>query len=284
MSVKAKRFDKGILIGLFLFTFTSNAIWLNLEHRSPGWDEAVHLNESLNYFEWLKSPDLKVLKTIVSPVYPPLFPLTSAILYFLFGPDINVAYMSNMLFTIIMLVSVQRLGVCLYGRQASFLALFLITFFPIMIQMSHEYWLDYASACMVTLTILLLHLCEGFRNRAWSYAAGSCLGLTLLTRQHSVLFILGPLIHAVCSKYKSNRDACNPSSGNHLPGAAAIAVCMALPYYIFSLNGLKLFIKEYLETGSDHPVTWNSPGYLIRDRVGHGGRIVHVDHGDVEAV
>ncbi len=190
---KRKHFVYVLLAAISLQIAVFEFVWLNADIRSPSCDEAIHLNASLDCLEWIRSPDYSGFMKIINNKYPPVFPFITSLFYVIWGTSLNVAYMSNIFFTVIMVFSVYFIGKKLYQPEAGLLAAFFVAFYPAFIIMSHEYWLDYAGASALTLAMMFLVLTDSFQRPLMSFFAGLTLTVSLLTRRYNIIFLYAPV-------------------------------------------------------------------------------------------
>lgn len=184
------------LAALILFHLLNNWIWLSANVVIVGWDRPRHLIESLRYNDILKTlnyPSFFEAFTL-SGYYPPLFHLLIVAFYKLFGLSADVAAMVNSLFLAILLPSAYMIGRKVWGWKEGLLAAFLVSTFPMIYAMSRYTYIEFALTSMVTLSICLLLMSEGFTHRGYALLFGLSLGLGMLTKWTYVLFVLPPLI------------------------------------------------------------------------------------------
>ncbi len=181
---------------LILFHIINNWIWLSTNLVIVGWDPLRHLIESLRYNDILKTlnyPSFFEAFTL-SGYYPPLFHLLIQAFYKLFGLSTDVAAMVNFLYLAILLPSTYIIGRKIWRGKEGLLAAFLVSTFPMIYAMSRYTYMEFALTSMVTLSICLLLMSEGFTHRGYSLLFGFSLGLGMLTKWTYALFVLPPLI------------------------------------------------------------------------------------------
>ena len=254
-----------IILPILLWSFQTgiNLTWLNLDHRSPGVDEAVHLNASLDYYQLIRSPSAAALNTAMSSLYPPLFQFTSAVLYLFLGSSLNTAYMTNSLFTAILIISLICLGRQLYSLEAGILSAAVVLLYPAMIVMSHEYWLDYAAAAMSTLALCSLVRTRYFSSRKWSIAAGIVFGLGLLTRQYIILVLAGPVIWTGIQAIRKHGS--HKIFRQNIAIYISVAFLIAIPYYLFSRKIFLNYSYRVIATSTDKASWWKLPWLIIHE-------------------
>jgi len=185
--------------GLVLFHALNNWLWLSENVTSTGWDKPRHLARSLHYAHLLSSPGLQSLFNLMTDdmVRPPLFPASAAILYALFGRTADVATMVNVVYLALALVATYGIGRRWGGRRLGMVSAALLAIFPMFYSMSRYFYLEFSLLAMVTVTVYLLLATDGFRRRGLALLFGLSLGLALLTKRTSAVFIAGPVVVVV---------------------------------------------------------------------------------------
>jgi len=131
------------------------------------------------------------------PVRTPLFPASATIMYQLFGRDPDVAAMVNILYLAVALVATYGIGRRWRGPALGLIAVAVLAILPMYYCMSRYFYLEFALAAMVTLTVYLLLTTNGFKRRGMSLVFGLSLGLTLLTKRTSAVFLIGPVLAVI---------------------------------------------------------------------------------------
>ena len=185
--------------GLVLFHALNNWLWLSENVTSTGWDKPRHLAQSVHYAHLLSSPSLQSLFALMTGdmIRPPLFPASAALLYGLFGRTADIATMVNVIYLALALGATYGLGQRWGGRRLGMVSVALLAFFPMFYSMSRYFYLEFSLLAMVALTVYLLLATDGFRRRGLSLLFGLSLGLALLTKRTSAVFIAGPVIVVV---------------------------------------------------------------------------------------
>ncbi len=197
-----------LLLLLLVFLYGINIYSLtSVDSAPPMWDEAVHLRDSLVYYNIVGNPsqiNLEVIKDLInkseqyplirpSGYYPPLVPISTSFWYFVFGTSAKVAIMSNMIFIFILVFFVYKIGALMFDRNVGLLASLLILLFPIVLNHSVIYYLDLPLTAMVALGTFFILKSDYFQNTKFSIVSGFCFGLGMLTKWTYFFFVLGPL-------------------------------------------------------------------------------------------
>ncbi|MFA5146719.1 MAG: glycosyltransferase family 39 protein [Candidatus Omnitrophota bacterium] len=169
-------------------------------------DEARHLISALKCCSILRTPSADILERIVdsSDNYPPLFPLTGAVLHAFLGLSKRVAVSANIPYIFIMLFSVYFTGKKMRDAKTGLLAAFIMTAFPMTLAMSRYFMLEFSLTAMVSMSVCLLVYSDLFDRRAFSLLLGVSLGLGMLTKQTFAIFAAGPALAVLLSKKKKN--------------------------------------------------------------------------------
>jgi MFS family permease len=183
------------LLLLFLLGTFFDLIWLKLETVPPGWDEALHLTKSLEYYNILTNPGSGMISNLiqVDNYYPPFYHFSTIFSYFLFGTSVDAAISINIFYFGILLFSVYGISKYLHNKETGLLAAVFISLYPSMIGMRRFYLIEIALVATVALSIYLLLLSDHFKNRKYSIGFGIALAISILTKWTAVFFIIGPL-------------------------------------------------------------------------------------------
>ena len=239
--------ERVILIGaLSLFTLAL-APSLQETGTPPGWDQSVHLRDSLVYERLLRDPAALSFDTLLailrgsedyplltpSGYYPPLVPGVTALLYRVAGRSYEVAMATNVLFLALLLAGTWGLGNRMLGRPAGILASLLLLAAPGIRLNAGEYMLDLPLAVMVVLSTWTLLGTEGFSRRGRSVAFGALCGAGMLTKWSFLLFLAAPVVLVLLSAAKESRRGGGSVTGRRVNLALALlaAALVAAPYY-----------------------------------------------------
>jgi len=194
---------------------------INVDSLPPKWDEAVHLRDSLVFHNIISNPSelsFQVIKEILnksdqyplfrpSGYYPPLVPLLTSLLYFVFGVSAKAAIMFNIFFLFIMVFSVYKIGILIFDKNTGLLASILILLYPIVLQQSVIYYLDLPLAAMTALTLFILLKTNYFKSTRHSIFAGFLFGFGMLTKWTFLFFLAGPLCYLAFKTFYKTEEA-----------------------------------------------------------------------------
>jgi 4-amino-4-deoxy-L-arabinose transferase-like glycosyltransferase len=215
-AITTVRRDYLVLISLWsiLALVAVPLMWSDTE--PPWWDEAVHLKDSIVYYNILTHLDEinpKVIREIVnlsndyprfrpSGYYPPLVPGVTALSYLIFGVSSKVAIVGNLFYVGILLLFTYLIGCYVFNPSTGLLASFLLVSSPVVFQQSLIYMLDLPLTAMVALTLYLLLKSDNFENRSISILFGISAGLGMLAKWTFPGFIIGPVLWACYQRVK----------------------------------------------------------------------------------
>ena len=200
-----------IVYGINIYYFTS------IDSAPPKWDEAVHLRDSFVYYNILKDPSqisFKVIKEIInksdlyplirpSGYYPPMAPVVTSFIYFIFDMSAKTAVVSNVIFLLVLVFSVYKTGVLIFDGSTGLVASLLILLFPIILEHSIIYYLDLPLTAFTALAVFALLKTDYFKNTKFSAIAGFFFGVGMLTKWTFFFFISGPLSYLIFKAFKS---------------------------------------------------------------------------------
>ncbi|MGD8819287.1 MAG: glycosyltransferase family 39 protein [Anaerolineae bacterium] len=182
-----------LVAGLTLFHAINNWIWLDKNVMTRGWDRIGSLVNSLYYHQTLSEPSLPALfnATIQDAFRPPLFGLSMAGMYKLFGVSADVAVMVNVLYLFVLLAASYGLGAKLGGRRLGMLSATLVALIPLVFAMSRYSYFEFSLTALTILSLYCLLASDGFERKGFSILLGVALGLGLLIKRTFPVFVIG---------------------------------------------------------------------------------------------
>jgi 4-amino-4-deoxy-L-arabinose transferase-like glycosyltransferase len=308
--MKDKTTSRRWLIDYTLLLFTLSLYGINMYHLTgldsepPKWDEAVHLRDSLVFYNILTNPsqiNLEIIKDIMnkserypllrpSGYYPPLVAVLTSPLYSIFGTSQRVATMSNTVFLPILVFSTYEIGTLVFNRNTGLLASFIILLSPIVLEHSVIYYLDLPLTAMVALCVFIILRSDYFRNRTLSIISGLSFGLGMLTKWTLLFFVLGPIVCSALTAFNlegtKEKDPKEPFYLRKTLMNMALFTFTSIatfgPYYLPILPDLigetMRFSQGALAHGPDSPFSFDSASFypvaLWRDMITPFGFIV----------
>ncbi len=212
---------------IWLLGAISDRLWFALDRAVPAWDQAEYLTGTLNYLQALQHPqwlsgewwtNFWLLSTKIPPL---VFILTTPFLR-IFGAAGDRATLVHLLFSAILLASVYSLGVQLFNRQVGLWAAAICVLLPGLYRFRLQFLLDFPLTAAITFCFYCLTMwkqessaadfvpdvkdgyipvgtrhCRVPRTRSsffWAIAFGISLGLSILVKHTTVLFLFTPIL------------------------------------------------------------------------------------------
>jgi 4-amino-4-deoxy-L-arabinose transferase-like glycosyltransferase len=222
-----------LLLGAVVAFVAVTAWWLTRDSRVQDWDNGLHTLLAFGVHDQLASGHLTSWFTEFN-TYPPLVHLLGGVVVFVAGKSpMALIIASNLIFVPLLALSCYGVGRVVYGPRAGLLAALFALAAPIFVSQMHVFMIDPAEAAMVAASVWAILASWRFERVGVSALAGVLLGLAMMTKETTVIFVAG-LVAAVLLRggWRNWRGLLT-----FLVTAAAIS----LPWYIdhFSqLNGL----------------------------------------------
>ena len=249
----------------------------------PGWDQSVHLKDSLVYERILLHPESVTAEALgailrgsedyplITPsgYYPPFVPGVTAFLYLAMGRTYETAMLTNLIFLAVLVWAVWGLGNTLAGRPVGLLAGLLVLASPGIRVNVWEYMLDLPLTAMVVFSVWSLLLTRGFSSRPRSLVFGALCGLGMLTKWSFFLFLVAPAVMVlIYGLRKAPSDGPAPSRRlANFGWALLVALGILGPYYapIFPILAKKTWIHAGgAADGFDSPFSWESVVFHLK--------------------
>ena len=116
---------------------------------------------------------------VLGSYYPLMTQYPRAVLGLLFGPSPLVFRLANVLYLVVLLVSVYHMGRRCHSRRAGLLAAALVSLTPAAYGGVRSLGLDFPAMCMTALAMLMLLMADGFRRIPAAVGFGVCAGLAV---------------------------------------------------------------------------------------------------------
>ncbi|KPQ31796.1 MAG: 4-amino-4-deoxy-L-arabinose transferase and related glycosyltransferases of PMT family [Phormidium sp. OSCR] len=176
-------------------------LWLALDRAVPDWDTADYLTGSLNYWQFLQTPnwfsgEWWTNLWLLSSKIPPFIYLITAPFHSLFGLSSQVAFLPYIIWTGVLLFTVFDLGQHLSSPRVGLWAAGLCILFPGLVTFRFHYVLDYP---LVAATSTILWSLTRWRNSRehrgyWAVVFSLSLGIGIFIKQSIALFLLIPIL------------------------------------------------------------------------------------------
>ncbi len=192
-----------LLVLLVLHVLLSCYVLLNSQVIRR-YDEAMYISSSIEFHEMLAGKEykelLKSLLVIENTSHTKLFPLIGGLMVTLlnsFGwKDLSVSIIfTNAIFSLILLVSVYKIGAVFYNKKVGLLASILTLLSPVIFAQSRVFMLDFPLTACVSLSLLLLLKTNHFESIAFSLITGLTFGLTWLIKEAGIIFLIPPFLY-----------------------------------------------------------------------------------------
>ncbi len=209
---------------IWLLGAISDRLWFALDRSVPAWDQAEYLTSTLNYLQALQHPqwfsgDWWTNFWLLSTKIPPLVYILTVPFLQVFGAEGDRATLVHLLFSAILLASVYSLGTKLFNRQVGLWAAAICVLLPGLYRYRLQFLLDFPVTAAITFCFYCLTMWkqEGSaasnvrdvtdsRNQEkgkkfylsrlsffWAIAFGISLGLSILVKHTTVLFLFTPI-------------------------------------------------------------------------------------------
>lgn len=186
-----------IIAGLFLLYGIANYFWL-LQNKLLSYDEGAHLWTSLRFVRAFVQPTHNILYELFyanTTHWPPLFYFIASLFNIIFGVSYLASVMTNMLFFLVLIVSLYLIGKKIYSPEVGILASSIVSLYPIIYGHSRLFQLDFALTAVVTFSVYCLLSSNRFRNPYWSIIFAISFGLGMLIKWSYIFFIFPLFIY-----------------------------------------------------------------------------------------
>lgn len=230
-----------LLAGILVFVGVS-VWWLTQDDRVQASDDAYHTLIAFGIHDQLASGNLTGWFTEFN-TYPPLVHVLGAIAVFIAGKSpMAVIIASNVVFVPLLAVSCYGVGRLAYGPWAGLLAGLFALGTPIFVSQMHMFMLDPSEAAMVAAGVWAILASRRFQHIGLAALAGVLVGLAMMTKSTSVIFVAGPVAVAFARGGWRNWRG--------LTLFMAIAAAIALPWYVYHLHQLNGLVEGQGGTGA----------------------------------
>ncbi|MEG3848193.1 phospholipid carrier-dependent glycosyltransferase [Microcoleus sp. herbarium19] len=218
-----------VLGTIWLLGAISDRLWFALDRSIPAWDQAEYLTSTLNYLQALQHPqwfsgEWWTNFWLLSTKIPPLAYVLTVPFLQVFGTGGDRATLVHLLFSAILLASVYSLGVQLFNRQVGLWAAAICVLLPGLYRFRLQFLLDFPLTAAITFCFYCLTMwkqeaessaadfvadvADGYipvgtrqcpvpttrLSFFWAIAFGISLGLSILVKHTTVLFMFAPIV------------------------------------------------------------------------------------------
>jgi 4-amino-4-deoxy-L-arabinose transferase-like glycosyltransferase len=199
--------DIFILLFIYFLWWIISFYWITNDNHPPQADSSAHILKSYNLYRnftfLLFNSPLKLFTyepvATTSFFYFPILPF-----YFFFLPTNHISIIVNSVYFGILLFSTYGIGKKLFGKNVGLCSVFFIISYPSIFSLSRHLFLDFASMCIVMLTIYFLICSDFFRNRKYSFLFGISFGIATLIKLTNFMFLIVILVYIVSLVLRKN--------------------------------------------------------------------------------
>ncbi len=230
-----------LLAGVIVFV-AMTVWWLTQDTRVQDWDNGLHTLLAFGIHDQLASGNLTGWFTEFN-TYPPLVHLVGALGVFVAGKSpMSVIIASNLVFVPLLAISCYGVGRLAYGPRAGLLAGLFALGTPLFVSQMHVFMIDPPEAAMVAASVWAILASGRFERVGVAALAGVAVGLALMTKETSVVFLAGLVAVAIL------RGGWRNWRGLLL--FAVIAAAISLPWYVDHVNQLHGLVEGQGGTGA----------------------------------
>lgn len=187
------------LLGLVLLVVLSQALWLSWDRHMPDCDTPTHFGKAYQHLQiWLQPhPWLERVREalIYKSVFPPLmYALASVACYVRGAWSIKACLALHLALWPLLLLYTWLLGSLVGGRRQGLWAAIATASAPCLILLSHKLYPEFTQTALVVPACYHLLASRDFEDRVHSWCFGGFLGLAMLVKWTSVVYVGGALL------------------------------------------------------------------------------------------
>lgn len=183
---------------IILFYLINNIYFIINDKIFPDGTIGLIYRSTLDVYKHIQNFEFKKA-FLCNNYYPPLFNFVSVPFLLMFGKHPNNANLANLIFFVILVLSVYGISKEYKNSSAGFFTILILLSFPRIISFSRTYTLDFALTAMVCLSIYFLIKAKNFTKRNETIFFGLTLALGMLTKWTFICFVIGPMIYIILS-------------------------------------------------------------------------------------
>lgn len=199
-----------LLAGLLLFHFAANLIWIYLNSVPPTWDAALHSVLTFKMLAFLKANLLhfNIVEFLrISEYYPPFVHMTGIPFAFLTGENYKALQVVGTIYFIIAIGYLYRYTNLLFKNKAiAFFTAFCFSFFITNYQQSRDFMLDIPSIAFIMASLYYQEKSDYFQKKKESFLFFISLGLAIMTKWTSVIFIIVPSFYMFIEMFIKHKE------------------------------------------------------------------------------
>ena len=184
------------LAGIIGLNILGSLYWISRNVVLVGRDSGGHLERTLKAAALIEHPTIQTPFRLLTlhDYRPPLLYIATQPFYWLFGKSMDSAQLVNIALYSLVLLLTFLLGRKIVGERAALFATLLTGLLPMMPAMSRLFYMEHLLTSMLLLNLLALISSDGFRSRRWSLVWGVSLGLAMLTKWTTPVYLLLPTL------------------------------------------------------------------------------------------
>jgi hypothetical protein len=216
--------------------------WLTQDRSIPIFDAGLHLSLAIAVHNALASGRLLKALTLAIP-YPPFAYLVGSLGILVGGVGIAPLVLAeNFVFVSLLALGCYNAARLAFGPLAGLLAVVFALGSPLITAQFHVFMTDAPETAMVAVSVWLVIATEGFSRLGICALAGLAAGLGMLTKEPFAIFLIGVV---GVTALRGGRG-----SWRGLALFAAVALVIALPWYVYELKQIRGFGAEATASSS----------------------------------
>lgn len=185
-----------LLTLLFAVHALANVVYVHQDWTMRSYDGPPHLEAQAQVHNVISHEGLEGLKRVLRPRPPGWWPIAGYLPWVamseIFGQGFTELRLYNLAFLALLLVSVLFIGRRIHSWRAGLMAAALVSFYPVVYGECRQFGVDFPSAAVLALNVLLLLRTDGLSRGGPSALFGAAVGLGMLIRPQTAFFISLP--------------------------------------------------------------------------------------------
>lgn len=250
-SVQVRLGDAQILALAVIAFIAMTVWWLTQDTRVQDWDNGLHTLAAFNIHDEIASGNLTGWFTEFT-TWPPLVHLVGALGVLLAGKSpTSVIITSNVIFVPLLAFSCYGIGRLVSGPRAGLLAGLFALGTPLFVSQMHVFMIDPPQAAMIAAAVWAILAADHFQRLGISALAGLAVGLAMMTKSTSLIFLAGPVAVVLVR-----------GGWRHWRGFAVfllVAAAISLPWYVYHAHQLSQLAAGQSGTGASRTAAGAPP-------------------------
>lgn len=224
------------LAAILVIHLATNLSFIAADSRPANINELSHVMPAIDFANLLHNqPDPRAAYLIAFSGYPPVG-VVASLAYGLMGRVHDSAQISQLLFSLVAILSLYALGAGLFGRGTGLLAAAFFVSSPAVCEVSRQYLLEWPLCALSTLAVFFLWRARGYSDKTYAYLAGAAIGASALCKQTFLIFLAGPLLVSAWTWLRAIREGPGgepniPRRWGRMVPALAVGPILALLLY-----------------------------------------------------